>query len=93
MDMAISREMLLVLTMQPIATTIMDLHLDLVMTYTLQTMLVPLTAIIADVPLTEAVTVAATSLQETAISMSIRLRYIMKPFPHSKEFVGGVFGQ
>lgn len=77
--------------MQPIATTIVDLHLDLVMTYTLQTVAVVIAAItvmcttaIAVVPLTEAATVTTTSSQEAAISIPITSRCIMKPFPHKK---------
>ena len=70
--------------MQPIATTIVDLHLDLVMTYTLQTVAV----VIAVVPLTEAATVTTTSSQEAAISIPITSRCIMKPFPHKKYLFG-----
>lgn len=57
--------------MQPIATIIMDLYLEGVMTYTLQIMHVTLTAIIAHVTLTEAVTVTTTYLQEAAISVPV----------------------
>ena len=56
--------------MQPTATIIMDLHLDLVMTYTLQTMPIT-TAVLVGVPHTEAVTVTTTSSQEAAISLSV----------------------
>ena len=89
--------------MQPIATTVMDLHLDLVMTYTLQTLAVVIatgaitaitvithTTAIAVVPLTEAATVTTTSSQEAAISIPITSRCIMKPFPHKKDFFGWV---
>ena len=83
--------------MQLIATTIMDLHLELVMTYTLQTVAVAIaaaitvityTTAIAVVPLTAAVTVTTKSSQETAISIPITSRCIMKPFPHKKDFFG-----
>ena len=56
--------------MQPIATIIMDLHLDLILTYTFQKMPIGITTVIAVVPLTEAVTVTISS-QEAAISMLI----------------------
>ena len=57
--------------MQRITPIIMDLHLDPVMTYTLQTMPSGVPTVIADVPLTEAVTVTTTSSQEATTSMSI----------------------
>ena len=58
--------------MQPIATIIMDLHLDLVMTYALEKTPVGITTVvIPSVPLTVAVTVAATSLQEAEISVPV----------------------
>ena len=71
--------------MQPVATLTMDLHLEGVMTYTLQIMPVPITAVITpSVLLTEALTVANTSLQELPGSVPVMWRCIMKPFPHKK---------
>ena len=57
--------------MQPIATITVDLHLEGVMTYTLQIMPVTLTTMVAHVTLTEAVTVTAASLQEAAIFVPV----------------------
>ena len=57
--------------MQPITTITMDLHLEGVLTYTLQIEPVTLTGIIAIVTLTQAVTVTTTSLQEAAISVPV----------------------
>ena len=57
--------------MQPIATIVMDLCLERVMTYTLKIMHLTVTTIIAYVTLTEAVTVTTTYLQEAAISLPV----------------------
>ena len=82
MDMAISRTMSLFLPMQPITTIAMDLHLAVVMTYTLQTMPVPTTTVISIVTVTMTVTVTITSGREAAISVPMMQRCIMKNFPH-----------
>ena len=57
--------------MQPVATLTMDLHLEGVMTYTLQIMPVPVTAVITTVLLTEALTATNTSLQELIGSLPV----------------------
>ena len=57
--------------MQPIATIVMDLHLEVVMTYTLQTMPVPRTTIISIVTVTMTVTATITSGPVATISVPV----------------------
>ena len=57
--------------MQPITTTVMDLHLEVVMTYTLQIMPVTITTVTSIAPVTMTFTVAVTTGPEATISVPI----------------------